>query len=137
MESILKDWTFLIIDDDTNVLDITKTFLISFGCKEVIAHSRSDQFLKSCKEHLDKDKVMLVVDLEIDGSEVDRGEKVLKKAIELSNKHPLSLLVSGNHKDPVFVNPWESGFVGSLPKPFRLKEFKNTIFSIVQSTEEV
>ena len=106
----------IIMDDEDHIREILSQMLLSMGY-EVMATKNSEEAINAVNSQLlsGNEVRALILDLTIPG---DKGGKDVADSI--SKKYPnLKIFASsGYSEDPVFSNPEQFGFSGSIRKPF-------------------
>jgi len=117
--------TFLVMDDERTIREITKRMLESFGYDVVLAQDGQeaiDIFMKRQKEN--KNIAGMIFDLTIVGN---IGGKEAIDAIRKVCKKTPAFVASGYSSDPIMAEPKKYGFNSSICKPFMRKELSQML----------
>ncbi|MBL8027298.1 MAG: PAS domain S-box protein [Fibrobacteres bacterium] len=112
--------TFLIMDDEVLILEVTKDMLESLGFS-VVCCEDGKSAISFIAEELKANRKILgaMLDLTIPGGM--GGKEAIAEIRKLSSDVPV-YVSSGYAEDPVMAKPKEHGFTASLCKPFKLAE---------------
>ncbi len=114
--------TVLLMDDEEMVCEIAKRIISHLGYKANVTHDGIKAFELYKKKFCEGIAFDLtIMDLNVPSGV---GGKEVIKDILLVNPDAKVLVSSGYPGDPVMCNPKEYGFVGSLAKPFAIKNFR-------------
>ncbi len=106
--------TFLIMDDDPNILQMINTIITQMGF-HVLATTNAENALECFTQNQSK-IVGVVLDLTVKGGA--GGREVISEIRKVAPEIP-AFVVSGYADDPVMANPRQFGFSASMSKPFR------------------
>ncbi len=113
----------LIMDDEKAILHVLKTMLVSMGYQVVLAKNSEEAISRTQELISDNQPLrMAILDLTIPG---EAGGSKVRKSITNLFPSCITIASSGYSNNPIMANPKESGFSGSLNKPFRLKELNS------------
>lgn len=116
--------TLLLIDDDEDMLSVTRIVLEGAGFS-VLSSSNGLKGIELYSKNCDIIKAVLI-DLimpEMDGRKVFQELKRINKDIK-------AILVSGYNSDEIKNNILNEGFVGFVQKPYNAEHLLNTIRSL-------
>ncbi|MBM2837701.1 MAG: sensor histidine kinase response regulator, and, heme-binding [Deltaproteobacteria bacterium] len=116
--------TLLLIDDDKDILSITRMMLEGCGFSVLTANS-GRKGVNIFRENTDKIKVVLI-DLimpDMDGIEVFREMKKIRSDVKV-------ILVSGYNNEEIKRRFCDDGFAGLIQKPYDVEYLLNKIRAI-------
>ncbi|MBL8027899.1 MAG: PAS domain S-box protein, partial [Fibrobacteres bacterium] len=110
--------TFLVMDDEENILEITKDMLEFLGYT-VICKTDGRAIVDFIAGELKANRSIagIILDITIPGGM--GGKEAVKEIRKLCPETPL-FVASGYAEDPVMANPKEHGFTASICKPFNM-----------------
>jgi PAS domain S-box-containing protein len=124
----------LFMDDDEMMRKMTSKMLESLDYEvEVACNGEEAIQLYTKAMRSDRPFGAVMLDLTIKGGM--GGRETIKKLLEL-DPDIRAIVSSGYSNDPVMSNFRQYGFLGILPKPFRVSDLKKSIGSIVDAAEE-
>jgi len=117
--------TFLVMDDEKTILDITKRMLESFGYNVILAENGQEavDFFKVSKQE-NKHIAGMIFDLTISGGM--GGKEAIDEIRKICKETP-AFVSSGYSSDPIMAEPEKYGFNASICKPFMKKELSNML----------
>ena len=120
----------LLMDDEENILEVTEEALSLLGYEVDIARDGReaiDRYVQAFGEGRPFD--LVIMDLTIPGGV---GGKAAIKELLRVDPDIKAVVSSGYSQDPVMARYLEFGFVGVLPKPFRLEELSRMLAGVIQ-----
>jgi len=117
--------TFLVMDDEKTILDITKRMLESFGYNVILAEDGQeaiDIFMSMEKEN--KKLAGMLFDITISGN--IGGKEAIDEIRKICKETP-AFVASGYSSDPIMAEPKKYGFNASICKPFMRKELSKML----------
>ena len=117
--------TFLIMDDNEEILEIVSEMLISFGYAVVKKDNGNDVIDYFIKEQSGNRHIAgIILDLTVRSGA--GGKETAKTLRKLDTSVPI-FVASGYAEDPVMANPAMYGFTASICKPFRKHELEQLL----------
>ncbi len=119
----------LIMDDEDTVREVCCAMLESLGY-ETVAVINGEEVLKQYQQARNTGQPFdaVIMDLTVPGGM--GGKETLKELMAL-DPQAKALVSSGYSNDPVMASPLEYGFVGVIPKPFRLEEISRVLSRVL------
>jgi DNA-binding NtrC family response regulator len=119
----------LVMDDEQGIREILREILVHLGYQvETAADGQSACTLYLDAFHRDQRFDAVIIDLTINGGM--GGEEALRelKKIDPSVK---AIVSSGHSGNPVMTDPRSHGFVGVMPKPYRMRDMDRILNQVV------
>ncbi len=131
IESIDVEGRVLILEDEDMIAELYKTVLEEMSLKVTIA-STGEEAISLYREAMERGEKynLVIMDLTIPGGM--GGKETIKELLKI-DREVKAIVASGYSTDPVMTNYREYGFIGRLPKPFKLDELKNEVLRILKA----
>jgi signal transduction histidine kinase/ActR/RegA family two-component response regulator len=125
----------LVMDDEALILELAGELLSTMGYH---THTAKDgrEAIESYKEGMETGKPidLVIMDLTIPGGM--GGKEALKKLKEI-DPNVKAVVSSGYSNDPVMSHYEEHGFLGVLPKPYDLQQFKDVLSRLLNGKSKL
>lgn len=119
----------LFMDDDSAMLEMIGFMLNHLGFDFELAKNGEETIEKYSRMMQEKPFGVVVLDLTIKGGM--GGRETLEKLLEI-DPGVRAVATSGYHENPVMSNHLEYGFVGILPKPYRMNQIREVLGRILE-----
>ena len=119
----------LLMDDDEMIRDMAKLMLNNMGYEVELAGAGSEA-IRRYKDARQAGNPFDVVILDLSIRRGLGGKETIKALIEI-DPDVKAILSSGSYDDPVFSNFGAYGFSAPLPKPYSMKELRETLEKIL------
>ena len=116
--SPLRDWSVLLVEDDTDILEATAGLLSSWGC-HVVASTSIPATIQSCD--------MIVTDFDLGGGQT--GEDCIKSVRKLLGVDVPAIIISAHDDNRITAEIGDPNVL-VLKKPLRPAELRSTISSV-------
>jgi CheY-like chemotaxis protein len=130
-QELLKgDGRILVMDDDEAVRDASKKILTALGYDVVLAQD-GKKAIEAYQEAMATGKPFhaVIMDLTIPGGM--GGKEAVAKLLEL-DPNARAIVSSGYSNDTVMEQFRKFGFKGVLTKPYRIKDFSETVYRVIK-----
>ncbi len=126
--------TILLLDDEAMIRTVASKMLRQFG-HEVILAEHGREAIDLYAKHFGSDAPIdiVIMDLTIPGGM--GGEESVKEILQIDPDAKV-IVSSGYSNAPIMANFRDYGFMGSISKPFRVKDLIRTINDLMRSDEE-
>ena len=130
LQAVTGSGRILIMDDEEFILDVTVEVLHELGY-DVEVSMDGIEALKKYKQAMTEGKRFdaVIMDLTIPGGM--GGKEAISRLLEI-DPNTKAIVSSGYSNDPVMANFRDYGFVGVVPKPYRIEELSHTLKDIVK-----
>jgi CheY-like chemotaxis protein len=130
--SVRKGARILIMDDEESILEVTSEILRVFGYEVEGSRDGEEALRKYRQAMLDGKRFDLVImDLTIP---MGMGGQDAVRELLAIDPQARALVSSGHMADPVISNYRAHGFVGAIPKPYRMDELDVIVKKALAST---
>ena len=130
---IMGEGRVLVMDDEKHVRDTAASMLSSIGY-EVITAIDGAEAIEIYKEAMSSDSPFdaIVMDLTIPGGM--GGKETIQRLMEI-DPEVKAIVSSGYSNDPVLANFREYGFMGFIPKPYKIQELSEILHGVITGTD--
>jgi PAS domain S-box-containing protein len=121
----------LIMDDEEEIVDVLRTLLVEIGYS-VTTSGNGEEAIAAYRKAMDEANGFdaVIMDLTIKGG---MGGKEAIREIQAIDPNVKAIVSSGYSNDPIMADPNTYGFIGVLPKPYTLKELRETVQKVVRT----
>jgi CheY-like chemotaxis protein len=121
----------LLMDDDEGVLEVTSEILRVFGYEVDVAHDGKEALEMYHESIISGQRFDLVImDLTIPGG---MGGKEAVNELHRIDPKAKAVISSGHADDPAVAQFRDHGFVGVIPKPYRIDELDDRIKKAIKT----
>ncbi len=115
----------LIMDDQDAVLGVTSEILMELGYEVGMARD-GQEALDMYKRSMDEGSKFSAVIMDLTIPQGMGGREAIRRLLEM-DPSARAIVSSGYSTDPIMANPSAYGFIGVLPKPYRLDEVAQAV----------
>ena len=130
---IMGEGRILVMDDEKHVRDTAASMLSSIGY-EVITAIDGVEAMEIYKEAMTSDSpfAAVIMDLTVPGGM--GGEETIQRLMEMA-PGARAIVSSGYSSDPILANFREYGFMGFIPKPYRIQELSEVLHRVIADAD--
>ena len=130
---IMGEGRILVMDDEKHVRDTSASMLSSIGY-EVITTIDGAEAIEIYKEAMTSDSPFdaIIIDLIIPGGM--GGEETIQGLAE-TDPAVKAIVSSGYSNDPILANFREHGFMGFIPKPYKIQELSEVLHRVITAAD--
>ena len=126
----IRTGRILVMDDEEMIRNLANMILNRFGYDVGLAIDGVEA-IELYQKALDSGKPFEVVILDLTVKGGMGGRDAVKKILEISPQAK-AIVSSGYSKDPVMTRFKDYGFIGALPKPYKLKDLKDVLNKVTK-----
>ena len=115
----------LVMDDQDAVLDVTCDILHELGYEVGMARD-GNEALQQYRASMENGRKYDLVIMDLTIPQGMGGKEAIKRLLEI-DPHARAVVSSGYSEDSIMANYKEYGFIGVLPKPFRMDDLVNAV----------
>jgi PAS domain S-box-containing protein len=125
----------LLMEDEKPVQEVAARMIERFGYQVFIA-SHGEQALKMYRDRLERGRPydLVIMDLTIRGG---MGGLEASQRMRALNPDVKVVVSSGYSNDPVMGDPIKFGFLGAIPKPYKMMEMSRVIHDLIYPEKEI
>ena len=130
---IMGEGRILVMDDEKHVRDTVAAVLSSIGYEAITAIDGVEA-IEIYKEAMASDSPFdaIIIDLTIPGGM--GGRETIQRLMEIDSEIK-AIVSSGYSNDPILVNFREHGFMGFIPKPYKIQELSEILHRVITGTD--
>jgi len=129
-EPVRGEGRILVMDDEEVVRNVTSQILASLGYEVVIAKD-GEEAVDIHRESLGSGKTFAAVILDLTVPGGMGGKEAIRRMKEI-DPTVKAIICSGYSSDSTMANHEENGFMGVIPKPYRVEELSRVLSSVIR-----
>ncbi len=130
--SVGKRARILVMDDEESILEVTREILEVFGYEVETSRDGEEALSKYRRALLDGKRFDLVI-MDLTVPMGMGGQEAVRELLKL-DPQARAIVSSGHATDPIVSNYRAHGFVGTIPKPYRMEELDTIVKKALASS---